>query len=133
MASETVLELEGLSAGYGRIEALKGIDLKVGRIDPGHAVGPDGKRWLFLSAGYLVGLADDGLSVTGEPKKIYDGWQYPEEWVVEGFAQPVQRRSSGRLERGREARGQQVPAAEGAAHSGQLGRRRAVAGAERRR
>jgi branched-chain amino acid transport system ATP-binding protein len=31
LASETVLELEGLSAGYGRIEALKGIDLKVGR------------------------------------------------------------------------------------------------------
>ncbi|RYZ64426.1 MAG: ABC transporter ATP-binding protein, partial [Proteobacteria bacterium] len=31
MASETVLELEGLSAAYGRIEALKGIDLKVGR------------------------------------------------------------------------------------------------------
>ena len=33
MASEpeTVLELEGLSAAYGRIEALKGINLKVGR------------------------------------------------------------------------------------------------------
>jgi branched-chain amino acid transport system ATP-binding protein len=31
LASETVLELEGLSAAYGRIDALKGIDLKVGR------------------------------------------------------------------------------------------------------
>ena len=31
MASDTVLELEGLSAAYGRIEALKGIDLKVDR------------------------------------------------------------------------------------------------------
>ena len=39
------------------------IDLKVGRIDPGHAVGPDGSRWLFLSGGYLVPLAADGLSV----------------------------------------------------------------------
>src|SRR5574338_368336 len=27
------------------------IDLKIGQIDPGHAVGPDGKRYLFLSAG----------------------------------------------------------------------------------
>ena len=27
------------------------IDLKITRIDPGHAVGPDGRRYLFLSAG----------------------------------------------------------------------------------
>ena len=40
------------------------IDLKLTRIDPGHAVGPDGKRYLFLSAGELVPLADDGLSTT---------------------------------------------------------------------
>lgn len=63
------------------------IDLKVGRIDPGHAVGPDGRRYLFLSAGYRVALADDGLSVLGEPVKVYDGWKYPEHWVVETFAQ----------------------------------------------
>jgi beta-xylosidase/acetyl esterase/lipase len=63
------------------------IDLKLTRIDPGHAVGPDGKRYLFMSAGELVQLADDGLSVVGQPKKIYDGWKYPAEWIVEGFAQ----------------------------------------------
>ena len=63
------------------------IDLKIGRIDPGHAVGPDGTRYLFLSAGYLVQLAADGLSVAGAEKKIYDGWKYPDDWVVEGFAQ----------------------------------------------
>ena len=63
------------------------IDLKITRIDPGHAVGPDGKRYLFLSAGELVPLADDGLSTTGPPRKIYDGWKYPDDWVVETFAQ----------------------------------------------
>jgi len=63
------------------------IDLKLTRIDPGHAVGPDGKRYLFLSAGELVQLSDDGLSVIGSPKKIYDGWKYPADWVVEAFAQ----------------------------------------------
>ncbi len=63
------------------------IDLKIGQIDPGHAVGPDGRRYLFLSAGYVIALADDGLAVTGEMKKVYDGWKYPEDWVVEGFAQ----------------------------------------------
>ena len=63
------------------------IDLKIGRIDPGHAVGPDGRRYLFLSAGYRVALADDGLSVVGEPVKVYDGWPIPESIVTEGFAQ----------------------------------------------
>jgi beta-xylosidase len=63
------------------------IDLKIGQIDPGHAVGPDGRRYLFMSAGFVVPLAADGLSVTGELKKVYDGWQYPKDWIVEGFAQ----------------------------------------------
>jgi hypothetical protein len=36
------------------------IDLKLTRIDPGHAVGPDGKRYLFMSAGELVQLATMG-------------------------------------------------------------------------
>jgi xylan 1,4-beta-xylosidase len=63
------------------------IDLKLTRIDPGHAVGPDGKRYLFLSAGELVPLSDDGLSTTGPPRKVYDGWKYPDDWVVETFAQ----------------------------------------------
>ncbi len=63
------------------------IDLKIGQIDPGHAVAPDGTRYLFMSAGYLQRLAPDGLSVVGEMKKIYDGWKYPDDWIVEGFAQ----------------------------------------------
>jgi beta-xylosidase len=63
------------------------IDLKIPRIDPGHAVGPDNRRYLFLSAGFVVSLADDGLSVVGEPKKVYDGWRYPDDWIVETFAQ----------------------------------------------
>jgi beta-xylosidase len=63
------------------------IDLKIGQIDPGHAVGPDGTRYLFMSAGYLQTLAPDGLSVVGEMKKVYEGWQYPSDWIVEGFAQ----------------------------------------------
>lgn len=63
------------------------IDLNIPHIDPGHAVGEDGKRYLFLSAGHRVVLSDDGLSVAGEIEKVYDGWQYPDEWVVESFSQ----------------------------------------------
>ena len=63
------------------------VNLNIGRIDPGHAVGADGKRYLFVSAGFRVPLAEDGLSVTGPMEKAYDGWKYPDDWVVEGFAQ----------------------------------------------
>nr|WP_321463896.1 family 43 glycosylhydrolase [uncultured Cohaesibacter sp.] len=56
-------------------------------IDPGHAVGEDGSRWLFLSRGDRIRLADDGLSTIGQVEHVYDGWRYPEEWEVEGYAQ----------------------------------------------
>lgn len=63
------------------------IDLKLPRhIDPGHAVGEDGKRYLFLSGGDRVTLSDDGLSTVGEVTHVYDPWRYPDDWVVEGFA-----------------------------------------------
>lgn len=62
------------------------VDLRIGDIDPGHAVGPDGRRYLFMSAGGMVPLADDGLSVQGKPRKVYGGWQYPADWVVTAFA-----------------------------------------------
>lgn len=63
------------------------IDLKLpNHIDPGHAVGEDGSRWLFLSGGDRVRLSDDGLRRVSEPEHVYDPWRYPSDWVVEGFA-----------------------------------------------
>lgn len=61
------------------------IDLKVGGIDPGHVTGPDGRRYLHLNGGRAVELAPDGLSVLDTPRKVYDGWKYPGEWVTECF------------------------------------------------
>lgn len=55
-------------------------------IDPGHIVGEDGRRWIFLSGGDRVALSDDGLSLAGEVEHVYDPWRYPEDWVVETFA-----------------------------------------------
>jgi len=64
------------------------IDIGLGKyIDPGHAVGEDGKRYLFLSGGDYVQLSDDGLHVVGTPRHVYDGWKYPESWDVEAYAQ----------------------------------------------
>ena len=57
------------------------------RIDPGHIVGEDGKRYLFLSHGDRVQLSDDGLRIVGPARHVYDGWKYPEQWDVEGYAQ----------------------------------------------
>lgn len=63
------------------------IDLNLpDHIDPGHIVGEDGKRYLFLSAGDRVRLTDDGLATQGEVEHVYDPWRYPDDWVVETFA-----------------------------------------------
>ncbi|NWP01214.1 family 43 glycosylhydrolase, partial [Escherichia coli] len=55
-------------------------------IDPCHAVGEDGSRWLFLSGGDRVRLSEDGLSTIGKVEHVYDPWHYPEEWDVESFS-----------------------------------------------
>lgn len=61
------------------------IDLRIpGYIDPGHGVGEDGRRYLFLNQGMRVRLSADGLSTDGEVQKVYDGWAFPQEWAVEG-------------------------------------------------
>ncbi|RYD40593.1 MAG: xylan 1,4-beta-xylosidase, partial [Verrucomicrobiaceae bacterium] len=61
------------------------IDLGInGYIDPGHAVGEDGRRYLFLNEGMRVPLTDDGLATAGALEKVYDGWPIPEEWEIEG-------------------------------------------------
>lgn len=63
------------------------IDLHVDTyIDPCHAVGEDGKRYLFFNGGNRVRLSDDGLSTVGKVEHVYDGWPIPPEWVIEGFA-----------------------------------------------
>lgn len=57
-----------------------------GFIDPGHAVGEDGERYLFLSGGHRVRLSRDGLSSAGAVEKVYDGWKYPDDWITEAYA-----------------------------------------------
>lgn len=63
------------------------IDLGVPRIDPGHVVGEDGKRYLFFNGGARVRLRDDGLALDGPlVEGAYDLWRYPDDWVVEMYA-----------------------------------------------
>ena len=63
------------------------IDLHIPRIDPGHVVGEDGKRYLFVNGGGRVRLTDDGLATDGDlVEGAYDLWKYPEDWVVEMYA-----------------------------------------------
>lgn len=62
----------------------KPIDLKVGGIDPGHIADAEGNRYLFVNTGEVIRLAPDGLSTVGEKVRVYDGWDYPEDWKTEG-------------------------------------------------
>jgi len=62
------------------------VDLNLrGFIDPGHVAASDGKRYLYLSKGYMVRLSDDGLSTAGAPFQVYAGWNYPQSWSTECF------------------------------------------------
>lgn len=61
------------------------IDLKIGNIDPGHFTDAADKRYLIFSSGGYVPLSDDGLTVTGEYKHMYDGWKIPRDWTIECF------------------------------------------------
>lgn len=63
------------------------VDLKIdGCIDPGHVVGEDGKRYLFVNGIRKVRLTDDGLAIDGALEHAYRPWRYPDEWVTENFA-----------------------------------------------
>lgn len=55
-------------------------------IDPGHAVGEDGKRYLYVSNGTFIPLSDDGLHRAGPDEQLYHGWAFPTDWAVETFA-----------------------------------------------
>lgn len=57
-----------------------------GYIDPGHAVGEDGRRYLFLNGGARVRISDDGLRADGPVEQVYSGWPIPADWVVEAPA-----------------------------------------------
>ena len=55
-------------------------------IDPGHVVGEDGKRYLFVNGIRKIRLRDDGLATDGELEMAYSPWRYPDDWVTENFA-----------------------------------------------
>ena len=63
------------------------IDLGIeGCIDPGHAVGEDGKRYLFVNGIRKIRLTDDGLATDGTLEPAYQPWRYPDDWITENFA-----------------------------------------------
>lgn len=61
------------------------INLGVKHIDPGYAEGENGSKWLFVSGGHRIRLTEDGLTAVGELEKVYDGWEYPSDWVTTCF------------------------------------------------
>lgn len=57
-----------------------------GAIDPGHVVGDDGTRWLFVNGIRRCRLDASGLRAVSELEPAYDGWAYPDEWITEAYA-----------------------------------------------
>ena len=63
------------------------VDLGIrGCIDPGHVVGEDGKRYLFVNGIRKIRLRDDGLATDGDLQDAYQPWRYPDHWITENFA-----------------------------------------------
>lgn len=63
------------------------VDLGIaGCIDPGHVVGEDGRRYLFVNGIRMIRLTDDGLATDGPLQHAYTPWHYPKDWIVEDFA-----------------------------------------------
>lgn len=61
------------------------VKIDVNGIDPGHVVAENGKRYLYTNNGHVVELSEDGLAAAGPNRKVYDGWEYPQEWETEGM------------------------------------------------
>ncbi len=53
-------------------------------IDPGFIQTPEGKKYLYLDNGFMMPLTADGLSSTAMPKVVYNGWDIPKDWVIQG-------------------------------------------------
>jgi len=53
-------------------------------IDPGHVVGEDGKRYMFMSQNAMFPLTDDGLRAAGPYQIAYPDWPIPDDFDVEG-------------------------------------------------
>jgi xylan 1,4-beta-xylosidase len=59
------------------------VDLGCEHIDPGHIADLQGNRYLYFSDGHMAPLTSDGQAFTGHVLQVYDGWVYPQEWLVE--------------------------------------------------
>lgn len=56
----------------------------VENIDPGHVIGEDGKRYLFMSKNIVYPLSDDGLNIIGKGIKVCEDWPIPDSFDIEG-------------------------------------------------
>jgi beta-xylosidase len=52
-------------------------------IDPGFIQTPEGEKYLYVNHGWAMRLNDEGTKAISKPKRVYDGWDYPKDWVVE--------------------------------------------------
>lgn len=52
-------------------------------IDPGFIMTPEGRKYLYVSQGYVAELNSEGTKTIELARKVYDGWPIPTDWNVE--------------------------------------------------
>ena len=52
-------------------------------IDPGFLMTPEGDKYLYVNHGFAMKLNASGTKAVSTPKIVYEGWEYPDDWVVE--------------------------------------------------
>ena len=63
----------------------KPVSIGAGRIDPGHVVDDEGRRYVHLSGGYAVEVSADGRKAITPATQVYEGWPIPRDWTIECF------------------------------------------------
>lgn len=61
------------------------VKIKLNKIDPGHIKDMSGNRYLYFANGTRIGLDNSGTKTVGRLEKVYDGWEIPKNWDIEGF------------------------------------------------
>ncbi len=61
------------------------VELDLKGIDPGLIIGRDGRKFVYMSDGWMAELDASGTRVIRQQEKKYEGWPIPKSWNIECF------------------------------------------------
>lgn len=60
------------------------VEVNVNGHNLNHVADENGNRYLYVNTGHVARLSEDGTMITESPHKVYEGWNYPSDWLVGG-------------------------------------------------